>query len=74
MNASTPPRGQPEPASPPESAHENAIVAWIKAIAGGIQDTAHDVLEEGRRGARESYEEYWQRFEAKTKHRRQKRQ
>lgn len=49
---------------------ENALVDWARAIALGIQDTAKDVLEEGRKGAREAYDEYWERFEKKTKHRR----
>ena len=49
---------------------ENPIVGWAKAIAFGIGDTAKDMLAEGRRGAREAMNEGWDRFDAKTKHRR----
>ena len=49
---------------------ENAIVGWAKAIVFGIGDTAKDMLAEGRRGAKEAMEHGWDRFDAKTKHRR----
>jgi len=32
------------------------------------------VLDEGREGARKAYDEYWRRFEAKTKTRRRRKQ
>ena len=51
-------------------ANENPIVEWARAIALGIRDTAEDMLEEGRKGAHEAYDEGWKRFDAKTKHRR----
>ena len=51
---------------------ENAIIGWAKAIAGGIGDTAKGMLDEGRRGAREAMEDSWDRFDQKTKHRRDK--
>ena len=49
---------------------ENPVVGWAKAIVFGIGDTAKDMLSEGRRGAREAMEQQWDRFDAKTKHRR----
>ncbi|MGE3073543.1 MAG: hypothetical protein AB7N24_05570 [Dehalococcoidia bacterium] len=55
-----------------EEPRENPIVGWAKAIAFGIGDTAKGMLEEGRRGAREAMEESWDRFDQKTKHRRDK--
>jgi hypothetical protein len=58
---------EPRPAGPPP---EFPLVAWAKAIVFGIGDTARDMLDEGRRGAREAYDERWQRFDAKTRHRR----
>lgn len=51
-------------------ANENAVVGWARAIALGIRDTAEDMLDEGRKGAHEAYEEGWKRYDAKTKHRR----
>lgn len=68
----------PEPLAPQEPAPEpleaepgeNPLVGWAKAIVYGIGDTAKDMLAEGRRGAREAMEQGWDRFDAKTKHRR----
>ncbi len=53
--------------SPPE---ENPVVAWAKAIAFGVRDTAQDVLAEGRKGAKQAYNEGWERFDEKTRYRR----
>ena len=53
-----------------EPSEENPIIGWAKAIVFGIGDTAKDMLDEGRRGAREAMEHGWDRFDAKTKHRR----
>ncbi len=55
-----------------EEPRDNLIIGWAKAIAGGIGDTAKGMLDEGRRGAREAMEESWDRFDQKTKHRRDK--
>lgn len=49
---------------------KNPIVGWAKAIALGIGDTAKDMLDAGREGAREAMDEGWERFDRKTKHRR----
>ena len=49
---------------------DNPLVGWAKAIAGGIADTAKDMLEAGREGAREAMDEGWERFDRKTKQRR----
>ncbi len=65
---STAPEAELEPLA--EDAAENPIVGWAKAIFFGIGDTAKDMLAEGRRGAREGMEQGWDRFDAKTKHRR----
>lgn len=43
---------------------------WLRAIALGLRDTALDVLEEGRKGAKAAENEAWRRFDDKTKHRR----
>ena len=49
---------------------ENAIVGWARAVAMGVRDTAHDVLDEGRSGARAKRSQMWDRFDRKTKGRR----
>lgn len=65
----------PEPAPEPVSSYserrrkENPIVGWARAIVLGVRDTAEDMLDEGRRGAHDAYEESWQRFDKKTKYR-----
>ena len=53
-----------------EEPAENPILGWAKAVVLGIGDTAKDMLHEGRRGAREAMEDGWDRFDSKTKHRR----
>ena len=53
-----------------EERGDNPIFGWAKAIVFGIGDTAKDVLNEGRRGARDAMDEGWDRFDSKTKHRR----
>jgi NADPH-dependent glutamate synthase beta subunit-like oxidoreductase len=60
----------PRPAPPPPEEHP--IIGWARAIVQGIGDTAKDALEAGRQGAREAHDEAWERYEAKTKHRRRK--
>lgn len=49
---------------------ENVVIGWAKAIVFGIGDTARDMLDAGREGAREAMDEQWERFDRKTKHRR----
>ena len=68
----TSPESDREPMEPAfeDEPRENPILGWAKAIVGGIGDTAKDMLEEGRRGAREGMETGWDRFDAKTRHRR----
>lgn len=69
------PEGAIEPAVEPLAKpprEENPVLGWAKAIVFGIGDTAKDMLDEGRRGARDAMNEGWERFDAKTKHRRQK--
>ena len=51
---------------------ENPVLGWAKAIVLGIGDTAKDMLNEGRRGAREAMEDGWDRFDDKTKRRRER--
>ena len=70
----------PEPEVPPPLAErkfvlpdDNPVVAWAKAIALGLRDTAKDVLDEGRKGAKQAYNEGWDRFDAKTRYRRKPR-
>lgn len=58
------------PAAPSRNVlRDNAIVGWARAIALGIQDTAHDMLDEGRKAAREAQAERWRRYDEKTKKR-----
>ncbi|MCC7087543.1 MAG: hypothetical protein M9925_08970 [Chloroflexi bacterium] len=70
------PRSEPEPGPERASRHDwrdlekNPIVGWAKAIALGVADTAKDMLEAGREGARDAMDEGWERFDRKTKHRR----
>jgi hypothetical protein len=49
---------------------ENAVFSWARAILGGIKDTARQVVDEGRRGAEEAYDDGWRRFDDKTRYRR----
>lgn len=67
-----PPRVEPGHGRPP-GRDENAVLGWAKAIALGIRDTAQDVLDEGRKGARRAYEEGWQEYDRKTKGRQARR-
>jgi hypothetical protein len=46
------------------------VVEGLRAVALGVRDTAHDMVREGRRGARDAYAEGWRRFESKTRSRR----
>jgi hypothetical protein len=72
MNPSEPLRDdEPEPfgAQRARRRHENPIVGWARAIVLGVRDTAEDMLEEGRRGANDAYQDGWQRFDKKTKYR-----
>ena len=48
----------------------NFFVSWGRAIVLGVRDTAEDMLEEGRSGAREAFDEGWEKFDAKTRYRR----
>ena len=63
-----PARFEPEPLE--KEPRENPIVGWAKAIVFGIGDTAKDMLDAGREGARDAMDEQWDRFDRKTKHRR----
>lgn len=54
---------------PSDGKRENPVIGWARAIALGIRDTAQDMLDEGRRGAREAQEAGWERFDNKTKYR-----
>jgi hypothetical protein len=74
-------QGMPgEPVIPPPEPEEFrgeggggfAPLAWAKAVVLGIRDTAQDVVDEGREGAREAYDEGWRRYAAKTRYRRRK--
>ena len=65
----------PAPADPPAPSRapqdgEHPIISWARAIVGGLSDTAREVLDEGRRGAAEAYDEGWRRFDGKTRFRR----
>lgn len=45
---------------------------WLRAIALGVRDTAQEMLEEGRKGAKAAEQDAWRRFDAKTKYRRKR--
>jgi hypothetical protein len=49
---------------------ENPILGWAKAVVLGVRDTAHDIVEEGKKGAQRTYEARWQEYDEKTKRRR----
>jgi hypothetical protein len=64
-----------EPGTPQEPANEgpaDAIIGWARAIVLGIRDTARDMVDEGRRGAHDAYDEGWRDFDNKTKYRRRR--
>jgi hypothetical protein len=62
---------RPPGGSPPEESLVDRAVDLFTAVGLGIRDTARDVLDAGRKGAREAHDEYWGRYDAKTKLRRQ---
>jgi len=64
--------GEGQGASPP-AGEEHPVIAWTRAILGGIRDTARQALDEGRRGAQEAYDEGWRRYDDKTRYRRTRR-
>jgi hypothetical protein len=49
---------------------DNFFISWGRAIVLGVRDTAEDMLDEGRAGAREAFDEGWEKFDAKTRYRR----
>lgn len=51
---------------------DNPVLEWFFAIIDGISDTAREMLRRGRESAHDAYEEGWERFDDKTKHRRQR--
>jgi hypothetical protein len=61
------------PDSSPRST-ENPVLDWVRALAFGLRDTAKDMLDAGREEAHGAYQEYWQRYDAKTKQRRERRE
>ena len=42
----------------------------VRAVMLGLRDTWHAMVEEGRRGARETFDRRWREFDRKTKNRR----
>ena len=61
---------EPLPERPRREAEDNSPVAWARAIAFGIRDTAKDMLDAGRNGAASGYDGGWKRFDKKTRYRR----
>jgi hypothetical protein len=45
-------------------------LGFLQAIGLGLKDTAADMVRAGREGAAQAYDEMWERYEGKTKHRR----
>lgn len=64
------PLGAVEPAASEREPRENPVIGWARAIVLGIRDTANDVVDEGRKGARAKRSQMWDKFDSKTKHRR----
>jgi hypothetical protein len=50
----------------------SAAFGFVQAIGLGLKDTATDMVRAGREGAAHAYDEMWERYEAKTKHRRKR--
>jgi len=63
----------PAPVGPPlpPARHQPEVIAWAKAIAQGIGDTAKDMLDSAREGAAAERERRWEQFHRKTRERRQ---
>jgi hypothetical protein len=64
-----------EPGPPQKPAKEglaDSVVGWARAIVLGVRDTAQDMVDEGRRGAHDAYDESWRDFDKKTKFRRRR--
>ncbi|MFQ5381037.1 MAG: hypothetical protein ACE5EF_05380 [Dehalococcoidia bacterium] len=45
---------------------------WAKALALGAGDTLKEMLRAGRQAAGSAADDYWDRFDSKTRHRREK--
>lgn len=56
-------------ARPAAPKRENPVTGWARAIALGIRDTAHDMIDEGRRAAKDAQAEGWRKYDQKTKKR-----
>lgn len=39
---------------------------WLTAVGLGIRDTAKEMLDRGREGARDAYRDYWRKYDEKT--------
>ena len=73
LPTSRPPAGpQPTATQAALSPRAEPETDWLTAVFLGIRDTAKAMLEAGRKGAHDAHDEGWERFEAKTKHRRHK--
>jgi len=59
----------PEPGERRHDGRSFGPLEWAKAIVLGVRDTAKDIVDEGREGAREAYDEGWRRYAAKTRRR-----
>ncbi|MGH2632264.1 MAG: hypothetical protein ACRDG3_02535 [Tepidiformaceae bacterium] len=61
--------------SPPQrkgnffATNNSFFVSWGRAIVLGVRDTAEEMLDEGRKGAREAFDEGWDKFDARTRYR-----
>ena len=67
---SPPPPGLAQSTGEKRPSDDNPVLAWARAIAMGVRDTAKDVLDEGRSGAKAKRSQMWDRFDKKTKGRR----
>jgi len=64
------------PPDAPEPVHDDgreSPVDFVRAVLLGLRDTWDSMLSEGRRAARATHDRRWRDFDARTKHRRERR-
>lgn len=45
--------------------------AWTSAVLNGMRDTLGDMLRAGRQASRDAADDYWEKFDKKTRYRRE---
>ncbi len=54
----------------PKILRTNPVATWLEDAWDGLTDTTHDAVARGRRAARETNNQQWREYDAKTKYRR----